>query len=307
MRITREQIDAARQTDVLDYLTRCEPGNIRRCGFNTYCLRDHDSLKISNGMWYWFSQGTGGRSALDFLVKVRGFSFEDAVSALAGDGAVPARITRDHGHRYGRPVLEMPELSSDIGEVRKYLNGRGISDSVIDYCRGLGILAQDKRHRSCVFIGFDGEVPRFGCVRSCAGNIKKDLPGSDKRFSFCIPPEGASDEVHVFEGAVDALSYATLEGGSAGAYLLSLSGVYANGSRQEVPAALKSFLERNPGVRSVVLHLDNDAVGRAAARQIADALREAYTVTDSPAPYGKDVNEYLVLKLQKERNRERER
>ena len=44
---------------------------------------NYDSLKISNGKWMWWSQRTGGRSALDYLIKVRGYSFLAAVELLA--------------------------------------------------------------------------------------------------------------------------------------------------------------------------------------------------------------------------------
>ena len=43
-------------------------------GRNNYCTREHDSLKISNGTWYGFSQGVGGVSALDYLIKVKHLS-----------------------------------------------------------------------------------------------------------------------------------------------------------------------------------------------------------------------------------------
>lgn len=32
---------------------------------DTFVTKEHDSLKISNGFWYWFSKGIGGKSALD--------------------------------------------------------------------------------------------------------------------------------------------------------------------------------------------------------------------------------------------------
>ena len=37
---------------------------------NVYCTAEHDSLKISNGKWYWWSRGFGGYSALDYFIKV---------------------------------------------------------------------------------------------------------------------------------------------------------------------------------------------------------------------------------------------
>lgn len=45
-------------------------------------LKSHDSLKLSNGKWMWHSRGIGGKTALDFLIKVRGFSFIEAVQIL---------------------------------------------------------------------------------------------------------------------------------------------------------------------------------------------------------------------------------
>lgn len=56
---------------------------VKRDG-NEYCTRTHDSLKISNGKWFWWSRGIGGVSALDYLVKVRGLDFVTAVETILG-------------------------------------------------------------------------------------------------------------------------------------------------------------------------------------------------------------------------------
>ena len=68
-------IEQARQMDLLTYLRHYEPSNLRRVAGNVYCTREHDSLKISNGKWYWWSRGFGGVSALDYLIKVKDYSF----------------------------------------------------------------------------------------------------------------------------------------------------------------------------------------------------------------------------------------
>ena len=70
--------------DLLSYLQRYEPDNLKHVARNVYCTREHDSLKISNGKWYWWSRGFGGVSALDYLIKVKEYSFVEAVEALAG-------------------------------------------------------------------------------------------------------------------------------------------------------------------------------------------------------------------------------
>ena len=70
--VTEKQIRDARQIDLLSYLQMNEPSELVHVSGKTYCTREHDSLKISNGKWYWWSRGFGGVSALDYLMKVRG-------------------------------------------------------------------------------------------------------------------------------------------------------------------------------------------------------------------------------------------
>lgn len=77
-------IEQARQMDLLSYLRAYEPNNLVRVGGSVYCTREHDSLKISNGKWFWWSRGIGGVYALDYLIKVKDYGFVEAVEALAG-------------------------------------------------------------------------------------------------------------------------------------------------------------------------------------------------------------------------------
>ena len=77
-------IKQARQIDLLSYLQRYEPSNLKRVAGNVYCTRKHDSLKISNGKWYWWSRGFGGYSALDYLIKGKEYDFVEAVKILTG-------------------------------------------------------------------------------------------------------------------------------------------------------------------------------------------------------------------------------
>ena len=47
--ISPEVILEAKQIDLLTYLKACEPSQLVRVSGNTYCTKEHDSLKISNG------------------------------------------------------------------------------------------------------------------------------------------------------------------------------------------------------------------------------------------------------------------
>ena len=83
-----EAIERARQVDLLTYLQTCEPQELVHVSGNVYCTKTHDSLRISNGKWCWFSRGIGGYSALDYLVKVNGFSSFGAGTKEGGGMAV---------------------------------------------------------------------------------------------------------------------------------------------------------------------------------------------------------------------------
>ena len=75
MQIDPDVLERVRQIDLLSYLREFEPSNLVKVKgtSNVYCTAEHDSLKISNGKWYWWSRGFGGYSALDNLIKVKEF------------------------------------------------------------------------------------------------------------------------------------------------------------------------------------------------------------------------------------------
>ena len=64
--LSKDQIAAACEMDLLTYLRRFEPEELVHIGGDTYATRTHDSLKISNGKWCWWSRGIGGTNALDY-------------------------------------------------------------------------------------------------------------------------------------------------------------------------------------------------------------------------------------------------
>ena len=174
-----------------------------------------------------------------------------------------------------------------------YLQSRGVSLDVIRYCVSRGILYESLPYHSCVFVGLDRNgVPRYAALRStCDGPkaFKGEQAGSDKRHSFCIPPEVRSRRAAVYEAAPDALAHMTLEGGRADKYRLSLGGIYAPVERSvehpcKRPLALEAFLQNHPEVDELELCMDNDRAGRWAAQNIAKAYAGRYTVTVNLPP-----------------------
>ena len=51
--VTPEEIERARQTDLLSYLREKDPSQLVHVAGQTYCTLEHDSLKINNGKWYY--------------------------------------------------------------------------------------------------------------------------------------------------------------------------------------------------------------------------------------------------------------
>lgn len=307
MWVTPEQIEKARQTDLLTYLQTNNPDNLKRIGSKTYCTREHDSLKISNGLWHWFSHHIGGKNALDYLIKVKGFSFTQAVITLNTSAPPLQKLPkRDEVPR----SLEIPTVYSGIQQVKRYLMGRGIDERIIDYCHKEGMLFEDAVHHNCVFIGRDKNgVPRYGSLRSTATYFKRELYGSDKRYSFRLCINDDADVLHVFEAAIDLMSYITLAVKARSEWYnddyLSLGGVYATDKKQDIPIALNAYLEVHPNLKTVYLHLDNDEIGRKATEQIRNALQDKYEVIDEPPKSGKDYNDYLQNEIRKRKEHER--
>lgn len=307
MWVTKEQIASAKQIDLLSYLMQYEPNNLKKVCRGTYCTVEHDSLKISNGMWHWMSRHIGGKSALDYLVKVKGISFTEAVDML---GAVSAPLVSDcytAKQETSKRDFEMPLVHTDIERVKAYLMNRGINEKLIDYLWKQGVLYEDAtKYHNCVFIGRDSKgKARYGAIRGISSDFKGDVSGSDKRYSFKISVNDNADTVHLFEAAIDLLSHVTLEIKNCREWyrddFLSLSGVYVTENKQDIPLALKAYLESHPNVKTLCLHLDNDDVGRKATEQIIGVFKNRYTVIDQPPKSGKDYNDYLKNELQKQK------
>ena len=55
--IAPEVVAKAKEMDLYTYLKNYEPYGLVHCSGNIYITRTHDSLKISNGKWMWWSKG----------------------------------------------------------------------------------------------------------------------------------------------------------------------------------------------------------------------------------------------------------
>ena len=110
--IPPEVVEKAREMDLLTYLKSYEPQELVHFGGNTYCTREHDSLKISNGKWCWHSRGIGGKNALKYLIEVKNIPFTEAVEIITGQAAVMPSVSRSPAVSPPKPkVLLLPKVN----------------------------------------------------------------------------------------------------------------------------------------------------------------------------------------------------
>lgn len=308
---TKQQIENARQPDLLTFLQRYNPNDLVPTGNCAYKLKSHDSLKISNGKWCWWSHDKlGGVNALEYLIKVENKNFPEAVqlvNELCGFSHVTPAIPSS------RPALKPAELKKNTElllpvrfqnnrRITAYLLSRDIDMEILDYCYQHGLLYEDADHHNAVFVGYDGAEPKYAALRgSTTGSIfKREVAGSSKVYCFSIPALEPCAVLNVFECAIDALSYLTqmkMQGTDWHSQsVLSLGGVYQPKKREAptMPVALKGYLTSHREVREIVLRLDNDPVGRSAAQAIRMTI-ETLTVTIEYSKQGKDYNEWLMF------------
>ena len=313
--VTKEQIKAAKKMTAIEFLRRYRPEELVKgeCR-NEYQLRENDSFKINGetSLWHWKSRDVGGRSALDYLIYVEGMKFVDAVLSLCGES--PAYFP-DSSQPKQEKEFVLPPAAENKKRVFAYLIRRGISREVIEACVRAGILYESAGYRNAVFVGRDEQgTARYAFLRGTYSNSKKpfkaEVTGSDKRFCFCLPPQGNSRKMAVYESAIEAMAHLTLEG-TADKHRLSLGGIYAprEGSQArpfKKPLALESFLGRHPEIEEIEICLNNDFAGRWAAEHLEKAYQGKYRmVKNLPEREGFDYGDLAKERYEKQALRQR--
>ena len=300
--IRKEVLEKVRTLSAFDYLKNYAPDLLVKNGRTDYYHRNHDSLHFSNGKWYWWSQGKGGTSALDYLIIVEGYEFKDACNYLSDLMNVSAPVTTFYHPKPSKP-FELPVKDKNNDLVIRYLcEVRKIDKDIVDDFISKGMIYQSANFKNAVFVGYDKDKPAYAFKRSIFKNFKLDHAGNNKAFSFNYT-NPKSDVLHIFEAVIDLLSYMTLLKMNEMDYTefsyLSLAGAsdkIATKSEADIPIALKTYLERNPNIKTIIFHLDNDEVGIGATSKIISILNSKYQCIDEHPTSYKDVNEELIHK-----------
>ena len=315
--VTEKQILAARQMIAIEFLQRYRPEELVKAGSRgEFQLRTHDSFKINGetSNFHWKSRDIGGKSALDYLVKVEEMGFVDAVLTLCKESPsyVPPPPLPEQEKRF-----VLPPVAESNRRVSAYLMKRGIDRKVIEACFRAGILYESADHHNAVFVGKDeAGAARYAFLRGTYTRgkpFKAEVSGSDKRFCFLLPPKKESKRLAVYEAAIETLAHLTLEE-TADKWRLSLGGIYApkegestRSSSFKAPPALEAFLSGHPEIEEIEICTNNDYAGRWAAEHIAKFYQSRYRIIlNLPEKEGCDYADLAKEKYEERAARQRE-
>ena len=271
LQFTDEQYKIARyETSALEY-ARTHNYDLVQMGRH-YRLKEHDSMIFApDGRWFWNAQGIQG-GALELLMHYECMSLPAAVLALAGE----RDQEQTHSNTYKpkpedmniKPVVFVAPLrGANYKQMYSYLiKSRGIDHQLISqlvkdkiiYPTTFKSLEKNSELTNVVFVGVDENgISRSAFQRGCSSysTFKMETQGSHKTYPFAMRGSDESTTLCVFEGAIDALSHATIQ------KISDMDWQQCHRISQGGNAPIEgitNFLTANPNVRTVEICMDND-------------------------------------------------
>lgn len=296
----RKKIEDASNTYIPDLLDNLGYHVVKRG--SVYSTKEMDSLSVYKGgkRWHRFSSNEGG-NAIDFLTKIEGMSFNEALKYLNDfNGFENGSVSTPRKTKYKIITEEkknknffLPKKCFDNFKLKKYLSGeRKISIKTIEWFIGKDILYESYPYHHCVFVGRDKDgFARFASRRGTSlykgEPFKRDVKGSDKNYGFNIATK-SSDTLYVFEAPIDMISYIDIYK-KYNENMIALGGL--------APKPLVRWLEEHndKNIKKIIFCLDNDEPGQKQALKLSEEYKaKGYETSIEKATKGKDFNEMLV-------------
>lgn len=169
-------IERAKNTDMIALLESEEGFSFKSIyGEREFKCIEHNSLVVNGNRrrWYWNSRQVGGNNAIDYLVKIRGMNFRDAVLHLVGDreqtAYTPIRKAVTENVSVSKPVrfvlpeqAHFPDGRRNYSNIIAYLNkGRGIDMNIINTLIASGQIYQGVQYNGLHIVGYNDEGMAF--------------------------------------------------------------------------------------------------------------------------------------------------
>lgn len=238
---------------------------LRKTGKNFRWLR-HDSVSMTNNLWYQHSMKRGGLP-IDFLVTFFNYSKAQAIDYLLNEFTDQVRPINLPSGGFD---LKPPQKNHNNIKIEAYLEKfRFVGENIVDTFMNQELIYEDSLYHNCNFVGLDGNgIIKHIHTRSThlsLYDIKGNVEGSNGQYPFSWL--GQDETLFVFEAPIDLLSYITLnqQNWQQHSYL-ALCGLSSKPIFQK--------LNDQPTIKKVILCLDNDVVGQTFAAQIMDELHQ---------------------------------
>lgn len=169
-------IERAKNTDMIALLESEEGFSFKSTyGEREFKCIEHNSLVVNGNRrrWYWNSRQVGGNNAIDYLVKIRGMNFRDAVLHLVEDreqtAYTPIRKAVTENVSVSKPVrfvlpeqAHFPDGRRNYSNIIAYLNkGRGIDMNIINTLIASGQIYQGVQYNGLHIVGYNDEGMAF--------------------------------------------------------------------------------------------------------------------------------------------------
>ena len=173
--VPKELVKKAKQIDLLTYFMNNNPSELVKKGIGTYSLKAHDSVIISNGLWHRFSTNEGGKTALDYLMKVEKMTLQEAVKNILNREIAEYKVVPKEELKENRKII-IPTKASNNNRAIEYLKNRGIDEEIIQECVDKKLIYQEDKTNNIVFLGYDndGNIKYAGCRSTGSKRIMRD-------------------------------------------------------------------------------------------------------------------------------------
>jgi len=284
---SEKTISEARRANITEYLS-ANGYTLKREG-KQYRVAGVTGMVVMGNFWYSHVLQRGG-NAIDYVTKIEGRPFTEAVATLLGyyspgKGNVTS-LSRDERHF----AFSAPQKNINNNRVVPYLvKTRGIPYDILKPHIEGGRVYESLKGHNCVFTGVDhstGEV-RYAFQRSSipSSRIMFESSGSDKRFSFSI--RGTNGILLVFESVIDLFSYMSMEPGECqkNSSWLSLGGL---------GSTAPDYFCKVAGARDIIFCLDNDGTADEAYKRLGKRFTSLGYRVFKHIPDFKDWNMQLL-------------
>ena len=258
--ITKQEIEYANSIDIASFL-KTRGMSAKRVGSAYEWQAPTGKVTIKGCKWYSHYERVGGYT-IDFVKKYFELDFKEAMEELLGKRYTSVR---DKSIRTQIP-FRVPRVYENSKRVFNYLHyDRCINKEVINAFMREGLIFEDAKYHSAVFVGKDseGKIKHLHKRAISSSSFKGNVESSNPDYSFNWI--GNSNKLFIYEAPIDMLSYISI-------YSVNWKNDSHVALCSTAPLAAIRILKEHPEIDTVFLCLDHDSAGIEGSYRIAEEL-----------------------------------